>query len=88
MSSVASSAERGNDAKGAARRINASTSSTVISSIATAATICWASTSSGLRGYRSSSIWPVRMRSATTVHSTRSPRYFGKMTPWLTAPTW
>ena len=31
---------------------------------------------------------PATIRSATTAHCTRSPRYFGRMTPRLTAPTW
>ena len=63
-------------------------SSTDHSSIAVMATTCWASTSSGLAGTRSSSICPARIRSTTTAVCTRSPRYFGKTTPSETAPTW
>ncbi len=52
------------------------------------ATICWARTSSGLRGISVVSIAPSCIRRVTTAHSSRSPRYFGKMTPLLGAPTW
>ncbi len=52
------------------------------------ATICWASTSSGSRGTRVSSIAPVRIRETTAAHSSRSPRYLGKMRPRLGASTW
>ena len=45
------------------------------------ATICWASTSSGLRGTTVGSISPSRMRRATTAHSSRSARNFGKIRP-------
>ena len=45
MSSVASSTERGSDAKLAVRCTRASTSATLHSSIAHIATMCWASTS-------------------------------------------
>ena len=55
--------------------------------MATMATICWASTSSGLRGTRISSISPARIRCVTTVASTRSPGYFGKITLRDTSPT-
>ena len=58
------------------------------SSMAVIATICWASTSSGLRGMRSSSIAPSSIRRATTVACTRSPWYLGKITPRETSPTW
>ena len=51
------------------------------------ATICWASTSSALRGTTVVSIWPSRMRWATTAHSSRSARNFGKMRPLLVSPT-
>ena len=88
MSSTASKADCGSDANGAARRTSASSSSVAHSSTATMATTCWASTSSGLRGMRSDSIAPLRIRSATTAACTRSPRNLGKTTPWLTAPTW
>ena len=43
------------------------------------ATICWARTSSGLRGMRVVSIAPSCIRRVTIAHSSRSPRYFGKM---------
>ena len=52
------------------------------------ATICWARTSSGLRGMTVVSIAPACIRSATTAASSRSPRYFGKMTPRDGASTW
>ncbi len=52
------------------------------------ATSCWARTSSGLRGMRVCSISPSCMRRVTTATSSRSPRYFGKITPLLGAPTW
>ena len=56
-------------------------SSTVQSSSAHMATICWASTSSGLAGTRSDSIAPARIRSTTTAVCTRSPRNLGNSTP-------
>lgn len=88
MSSTAVNADSGSEAKGAARRVTVSRSSTCHVSRATMATSCWASTSSGLDGIRSASIEPVRIRSVTTAAWTRSPRYFGKTTPVETAPTW
>ena len=51
------------------------------------ATICWASTSSALRGMTVDSIRPSCMRRATTAHSSRSPRNLGKIRPRLTSPT-
>ena len=51
------------------------------------ATICWASTSSALRGTTVGSIRPSCMRRATTAHSSRSPRNLGKIRPRLTSPT-
>ncbi len=57
------------------------------SSAAVMATICWASTSSGLRGTTVGSMSPSRMRLATTAHSSRSARNFGKMRPRETSPT-
>ena len=51
------------------------------------ATICWASTSSALRGTTVVSISPARIRLATTAHSSRSARNFGKIRPRLTSPT-
>jgi len=52
------------------------------------ATICCARTSSGLRGMSVASMAPSCIRRVTTAVSSRSPRYFGKMTPLLGAPTW
>ena len=46
------------------------------------ATICWARTSSGLRGSVVASIAPSCIRRVTTAASSRSPRYFGKITPF------
>ncbi len=88
MSSTASKADCGRVANGAARRTRASSSSTCQVSIPVIATSCWASTSSGLRGMRSASIRPARIRSVTTADWTRSPRYLGNTTPVETAPTW
>ncbi len=88
MSSTADSASSGSAVNGAARRTVAATSATVRASTATIATSCCASTSSGLRGYRTASIAPAAMRSATTAHETRSPRNFGNITPLDVAPTW
>ena len=88
MSSTDSRTERGSVANGAARRTSDSSSSTSQSSRAHIATICWASTSSGLAGTRSDSIAPARIRSTTTAVCTRSPRNLGKSTPRDTAPTW
>ena len=51
------------------------------------ATICWARTSNALRGTTVGSIRPSCMRRATTAHSSRSPRNFGKIRPRLTSPT-
>ena len=58
MSSTAVNADSGSEAKGAARRTRASRSSACQLSSATMATICWASTSSGLDGIRSASMAP------------------------------
>ena len=55
--------------------------------MATIATICWASTSSGLRGITVVSIRPSRMRLATTAHSSRSARNLGKIRPLEVSPT-
>ena len=55
--------------------------------MATIATICWASTSSGLRGTTVVSISPSRIRRATTAHSSRSARNLGKIRPFDTSPT-
>ena len=51
------------------------------------ATICWASTSSALRGTTVGSIRPSRISRATTAHSSRSARNFGKIRPLLVSPT-
>src|SRR5215470_5648619 len=87
MSSTASSTGLVSPPNGAARRTTASSSSTGQSSSAAIATICWASTSSGLRGTRSSSICPSRIRPAATAARRRSPAYLGKMTPREMSPT-
>ncbi len=88
MSSTPSNVRRARPAKGAERRIVASKSSTFHVSIATIATICCASTSRGLRGYRLDSTRPACIASVTAAHATRSPRNFGKITPLLDAFTW
>lgn len=88
MSSTAVNADSGSEAKGADRLASASRSSACQLSRATVATICWASTSSGLDGILRASMAPVRIRSVTTAACTRSPRYLGKTTPVDTAPTW
>ena len=62
-------------------------SSTAISSSATIATICCASTSSGLRGILVSSISPPRIAFATTADSSRSARNLGKMRPFEIEPS-
>ena len=74
--------------KGAARSPTARSSSTDQVSMTAIATSCWARTSSGLRGM-------TRRLDRALVHplgddraSSRSPRYFGKITPLLGAPTW
>src|SRR5438067_3812330 len=55
--------------------------------MAVIATICWARTSSGLRGTRVVSISPRSIRSTTTAVSSKSPRYLGKMVPFDGSPT-
>ena len=87
MSSTASRTLRGSDANGADVRTRACRSSTVIGSIATMDTMCWASTSSGLLMTDIASTAPTPIRSATTAEDSRSPRYFGNITPRDTAPT-
>jgi len=57
------------------------------SSSAQIATMCCARTSSGLRGICVSSISPSRIRCATTAHSSRSARNFGKIRPRETSPS-
>ena len=88
MPSTPSSTSRVSVSYGAARFATASSSSTVQRSMTVIATICWARTSSGLRGMRVVSIAPSCIRRVTIAHSRRSPRYFGKMMPLLGAPTW
>ncbi len=51
------------------------------------ATICWARTSSALRGTTVGSMRPSRMSLVTTAHSRRSARNFGKIRPLLVSPT-
>ena len=63
-------------------------SSTCHSSMASAATTCWARTSSGLVGTASFSMAPQRIRSTDTAVCARSPRCLGNSTPRLTSPTW
>ena len=69
------------------RATSACSSSTAISSSAQIATTCWARTSRGFRGIAVSSIAPSRIAFATTAHSSRSARNFGKMRPFETAPS-
>ncbi len=88
MPRTPSSTSRVSVSYGAARFATASSSSTVQRSMTVIATICWARTSSGLRGMRVVSIAPSCIRRVTIAHSSRSPRYFGKMMPLLGAPTW
>ena len=84
MSSTPSSWSRERSAKGWLPRATARMSSTAIGwSPDTIATTCWASTSRGRRGTWVSSIAPASMRSTTAAHSSRSPRYLGKMRPAL-----
>ena len=89
MSSTASSAERGSPANGAARRIE------LLDLVDGARCPARPSRRSagparraGCAGSASTRSAPSRIRSATTAHSTRSPRNFGKITPRDTAPTW
>src|SRR5918912_721056 len=87
MSRTFSSCARERSANGYAPRTSSCSSSTSISSSAQIATICCASTSSGLRGMTVSSMSPSRIRAATTADSSRSARNFGKMRPFETAPS-
>ena len=84
MSRTFSSCARDSSANGYARRASSWSSSTETSSSAQMATICCASTSSGFRGMRVSSMSPARIARATTADSRRSPRNFGKMRPFET----
>ena len=86
--STLSSTSRDRSANVYVRRTSFSRSSTVQSSAAQMATICCASTSRGFFGTSVRSISPLRMRSTSTAHSSRSPRNFGKMRPTLGASTW
>ena len=89
MSSTFSSWARESSANEYVRVISAWSASTGSGSSedAAIATTCCASTSSGLRGTTVVSIRPSRMRRATTVHSSRSARNFGKMRPLAVSPT-
>src|SRR3954451_23119628 len=86
MSRTFSSWARDRSAKGYARQTSSCSSPTSASSSAQIATMCCASTSSGLRGICVSSISPARIRCATTADSSRSARNFGKMRPRETSP--
>ena len=88
MPSTPSRTSRVRVSYGAAAVTVASRSATVHLSMTVIATNCCARTSSGLRGITVVSIAPSCIRRVTTAHSSRSPRYFGKMTPLLGAPTW
>ncbi|CAM3902131.1 hypothetical protein ISCU110981_19520 [Isoptericola cucumis] len=88
MSSTARHVASPSPANGAARRTRASSSPASQSSTASAATTCWARTSRGFAGTCRCSISPARIRWATTVAGTRSPRNVGNTTPCDTAPTW
>ncbi len=90
MSSTFSSCARESSAYVYVRASSAdstSTDSTSSSADAAIATICCASTSSGLRGTTVVSIFPSRMRCATTAHSNRSARNLGKIRPFEVSPT-
>ncbi len=86
MSRTFSSCSRESSWKGWVAVTSRSTSSTSHSSSAAIETRCWASTSSGFCGIVVSSISASRMRRATTAHSSRSPRYLGKIRPLETSP--
>ena len=87
MSSTFSSCSRERSWKDSVAVTRRSTSSTSHSSSAAIETRCWASTSSGFCGIIVSSISPSRMRRATTAHSSRSPRYLGKIRPLEISPS-
>ena len=72
-----SNTSRARSLYGQARRTVSYHSSTSRSSTATAATVCCASTSRGLRGVCSSSMRPSRIRGTVTAVCTRSERCFG-----------
>ena len=88
MSSVASNADRGRPANGAVRRTAENHSSTSIDSSAHAATVCCASTSSGLAMTDNSSMAPASIRSTVTALCTRSARCLGNTAARETSPTW
>ena len=77
MSSTPSNARRGSSENGAARRTVSYQPSAVAPPMATAATVCCASTSSGLRTSAVASMAPARMPSATTAASMTSVRVRG-----------
>ena len=85
---MASKALRGSVANGALRRTVSNHASALIGSSAQAATVCWASTSSGLAGTFRVSIWPARIRWTLTAQLIRSVRCLGNNTPWEISPTW
>ena len=87
MSRTFSSCSRESSENGSVAVTSFSIASSSHSRSATIETRCWASTSSGLRGMTVSSISPRRMRPATTAHSSRSARNFGKIRPLETSPT-
>ena len=86
-SSVASNALRGSVANGALRRTASNQRSASSGSSAHAATVCWASTSSGFVGTRMVSISPDSIRRTVTAQPIRSVRCFGNSTPWEISPT-
>lgn len=88
MPSTESNARRGSSVYGAARRTVSYQSSAASSSIATAATVCWASTSSAFFTSAVCSMRPSYMPSAATAASMISVRVRGKMDPVERPPTW
>ncbi len=86
MSRTFSSCSRESSENGSVVVTSFSIASSSHSRSATIETRCWASTSRGLRGMIVSSISPVRIRPATTAHSSRSARNFGKIRPFETSP--
>ncbi len=85
---MASNALRGSVANGALRRTASNQRSASSGSSAQAATVCWASTSSGFVGTRIVSISPDSIRRTVTAQPIRSVRCFGNSTPWEISPTW
>ena len=78
-----SKTDRLSSANGAAPRTAAWRASTLHGSIEVMATTCWASTSSGFRGWRVDSTCPSVIAWVSAAQATRSPRYLGKMIPVL-----